>query len=258
MIRVRRIAIVLMTVGVVIGAVYATGAFTNLTATRDANIQVAGDSSSYLALQPAPGPNGEYATLREGTLHISMTGALDGPGKGVNQDAVTVVRNIFTITNRGSQPLGVWLTDTSKAVTFKGDSRWQTLEGRKHAITLRPGQTLFVGLTVDTRGSTDGKLIKSITIHADADVSGGTSDSGSDRGETRRTSATTSPPTAGNPIQPPDRTQAKSDSDGDLLSDREETVWGTDPTSADTDGDGIPDLRDPNPTRDNTMPIIEA
>jgi hypothetical protein len=71
---VRRLAIVLMAVGVVVGAVYATGAFTSLTAQRDANIQVAGDASSYLAFQPAPGPNGAYASLRNGKLRVSAAG----------------------------------------------------------------------------------------------------------------------------------------------------------------------------------------
>jgi hypothetical protein len=64
--RVRQLGITLVAMGLVRSAVYGTGAFTSLTAQRDANIQVAGDVSSYLALQPAPGPNGAYATQRNG------------------------------------------------------------------------------------------------------------------------------------------------------------------------------------------------
>jgi hypothetical protein len=248
--------------GLVLSAVYATGAFTSLTAQRDANIQVAGDASSYLTLQPAPGPNGEYATQRNGKLHVSLTGAIDGAGKGVNRNALTVVRNIFTITNKGSQPVGVWLTDKSKAVTFKGGKKWQTLEGREQAITLRPGQTLSVGLTVDTREQTSGDLINAMTIHAKSDISGTSVENGSASSKTRSEPVVTPPIMGGDTTPNHNRTQTKSetetDSDGDLLSDHAETVWGTDPGSADTDGDGIPDLRDPNPTRDNTPPIIEA
>jgi hypothetical protein len=165
---VRRLDIVLMTVSVVVGAVYATGAFTNLTAQRDANIQVAGDASSYLALQPASGPNGEYASLRGGKLHVSLIGVVDGAGEGVNQDALTVVRNIFTITNQGSQPIDVWLTDASERVTFRTNGT--TIEGRNQAVTVRPGETLAVGLTVDTRQLTGGIDLQTMTIHAQSEA----------------------------------------------------------------------------------------
>jgi hypothetical protein len=179
--RTRRLAIILMTMSVVVAAVYATGAFSSLTATRDANIQIAGDASGYLSIQPAPGPNGAYASQRGGKLQISVGGALGGNGGGVNQNAVTIVRDIFTITNHGSQSVGVWLTDEAKAVTFKGGLKGTSereLEGKNQAVALDPGETLFVGLTVDTR---DGKTpsITSVGIHASADVSGKAVDSGS-------------------------------------------------------------------------------
>lgn len=172
MTRIRRLAIVLLTASVVTSAIYATGAFTSITAQRDANIQVAGDAASYLSIKPASGQNGEYATLTGGKLHVTVGSALDGNGGGVNKNAITSVRNIFTITNQGTQPLGVWVSDTSKAVSFKGGTKWKELEGRKNAVSLNPGETLYVGLTVDTRGKTKGDLISSMTIHANSDISG--------------------------------------------------------------------------------------
>jgi hypothetical protein len=204
---------------------------------------------------------------------VSLTGAIDGKSKGVNQDALTVVRNIFTITNKGSQPVGVWLTDKSKAVTFKGGSKWQTLEGREQAITLRPGQTLFVGLTVDTRGQTGGGLINSMTIHADSDVSGRTVKSGPTGRESGTGPVTPPPdpdgdglssarertgvdrsPKPGKQLVSTDPTVA--DTDGDLLDDRAERRWNADPTSADTDTDGLPDLVDPDVTKDSTPSLV--
>ena len=68
--RVRRFAIVLLALGVVTSAMYATGAFTNLTAQRDANVAVTGDASAYLALRPSSGPNGVYASYEHGELHM--------------------------------------------------------------------------------------------------------------------------------------------------------------------------------------------
>lgn len=100
--RLRRLALVLMAVAVVVSGVYYTGAFTTLTAQRDANVRVAGDAGGYLALAPANGSNGAYATQRNGELRVSLDGALTegASGTGVNPDAVTTVRRVFTITNR--------------------------------------------------------------------------------------------------------------------------------------------------------------
>lgn len=173
MIRLRRLAIVLMAVGLITSAIYATGAFTNITAQRDANIRVAGDGGSYLSLQPANGSNGAYATQRGGQLRVSLGGALgEGGGAGVNRESLTVVRDVFTITNKGAQSLGVWVTDSSEAVTFEGGKKERTLEGKQQAVSLKPGDSVTVGLTIDTRQHKGDSVIKSVQIHADSDVSG--------------------------------------------------------------------------------------
>jgi SOS response regulatory protein OraA/RecX len=197
--RVRRLAIVLLTMGVITAAVYGTGAFSTLTAQRNADIQVAGDAASYLSIKPSQGPNGEYADLRGGKLRVSVGSALDGKGNGVNKNAVTVVRDIFTITNQGSQSVGVWLTDSSNVVTFETGTKKKVLEGRKNAITLKPGTTLHVGLTVDTRGKTKDDLISSVTIHANSEVSGANIRTGSTKPASGGSRSTASPPVRTSP-----------------------------------------------------------
>jgi hypothetical protein len=167
--RVRRFAVALLALGIVTSAMYATGAFTNLTAQRNANIQVAGDASGYLSLQPASGPNGKYATLSRGKLHIAVTGVGKGPGQGVNRDAMTIINNVFTVTNHGSQAVALWLTDKAKAVTFEREGSGTSIEGKKHAVTLPPGESIAVGLVIDTRHvGQDVRLSQSMTIHANA------------------------------------------------------------------------------------------
>ncbi|WP_248908773.1 hypothetical protein [Halocatena marina] len=144
-----------------------------MTAQRDANVRVAGDGASYLSLQPSDGPNGAYATQRSGQLRVSLAGSLTESGAGVNRQSLTVVKNVFTISNQGSQPLGVWITDSSGPVTFEGGEERRTLEGKEQAVTLQSGESVSVGLTVDTRQTVNETLIKKVEIHADSDVSGG-------------------------------------------------------------------------------------
>ncbi len=179
--RPRRIAVLLMSLAVVVSVVYGTGAFDSLTAQRDANVQVTGDANGYLALQPSNSSNGAYATYRNGQLRVSLDGALDesASGSGVNPDAVTTVRDIFTITNRGAQPVAVWLTDESDVVRFESGER--SVEGPDGAVRLKPGESIPVGVSVDTRQATDETLLSSVTIHADSDGAGG--GSGTDQGE---------------------------------------------------------------------------
>ncbi|WP_248904034.1 hypothetical protein [Halocatena marina] len=172
MLRLRRLAIVLIAIGLITSAIYATGAFSNLSASRDANVRVAGDASGYLALQPSDGPNGAYATQQNGRLRVSLTEVATAKGKGVNPNAITRVQNVFTITNQGTQPVEVWLTDDSDAVAFERGTAGAPFEGRGQAVTLQPGTPLTVSVAVDTREVEQGsKLQPSMTLHTSTDVS---------------------------------------------------------------------------------------
>ncbi len=71
-------------------AIYATGAFSNLTTSREASVDVVGDNAGYLVL--TPGENGEY-TNQNGELQLQLNGALEGEdapsGSGVNIKAAS-------------------------------------------------------------------------------------------------------------------------------------------------------------------------
>jgi hypothetical protein len=170
--RVKRLALVLMAFGLVTSAIYATGAFSDLTAQRNADVAVTGDASGYLALRPATGPNGAYASYENGQLQVMLGKAISTSGttgRGLNPNAVTTVKNVFTITNQGSQTIGLWLTDGSDAVTFKVGGR--SIEAKKKAITLKPGTPKTVSIVVDTRRvGKDTDLLNSVTFHASSTV----------------------------------------------------------------------------------------
>jgi hypothetical protein len=94
-------------------ATVGTGAFTSVSADRSLSVDVAGDNSAFLKFAVEDEPNGAYADVpTDGTLEIALDGSLtDGDGNptgsGVNDDAYTVVRDIFTITNQGTQDVYV-------------------------------------------------------------------------------------------------------------------------------------------------------
>ncbi|RRJ30783.1 hypothetical protein [Halocatena pleomorpha] len=169
--RVRRLAIVLVAIGLVMSAIYGTGAFSNLTASRDASVNVAGDKAGYLGL--TPGENGQYTTYQNGQLQLQLNGALEGEdapvGQGVNRDATTAINSVFIITNQGTQSVGVWVADTSDHIDFQQNGG-NSLEGKGNAVELTSGDTVAVGLAIDTT-DTD-QLNTQLTIHAGTEITG--------------------------------------------------------------------------------------
>lgn len=143
-------------------AALGTGAFTTVQANRSVNVATAGDASSYLRLLPAETPNGrQYASFDEDdTLQITLD--------RVNDDAVTTVENVFTIQNAGTQPVSVYITDGSDAVTFEADG--SSVESAADAVRLGVGDDASVSLTIDTTGDTSGQLLTDVTVVARSQV----------------------------------------------------------------------------------------
>ncbi|MFB6212153.1 MAG: hypothetical protein ABEI76_11515 [Halobacteriales archaeon] len=238
------VAVVLLVgVSVLVG----TGAFTAVSADRTATVSVVGDSRALLQLDPH-GSGGE-ATLVDGQLTLGE----------LNIDATTDYRDgVFTITNQGTQPVGVWITDrdtngvnyTSKITfyneTFGGgaavtggttaqacENGVASIERRANAVQLGVGETLLVQLKVVTAGvaSADADVLTGMTIHASANVAGVSAPTGVSCGGTATDEDADSP----------DGVDIIRDRDGDTMDDKTEQAIGTDPRNADTDGDGISD-----------------
>lgn len=175
-----------------IGIITATGAFTTVAAERTAQIDVAGDASGLLALEPTDAPDGVYARLDSGSdgAEVLTIDFSQVDGAGVNDEATTDLVDVFTITNNGQQTVVVSIEDydydsngdpestpEDDAVTFYNG----TLSGVGHAddglesntVELAPGDTVTVSIYVDTRDvdeddSSEGDLVDAITITANA------------------------------------------------------------------------------------------
>ena len=157
----------LLAVFAAIGLVTASGAFTTVSAERTASVNVAGDSSALLALEPADTPNGdEYAGTSNDQLEIELA---TENAEGVNPNAVTEIDSVFRITNQGSQPVNVSISDNSSsdnsdAVTFHNGSTNLESGGKD----IGTGESIIVSIRVDTTETDGTSLIDEITITAEA------------------------------------------------------------------------------------------
>lgn len=162
---------VLLAVAVAIGLVTATGAFTTVTAQRTATVDVAGDDAALLGLAPANSDNGnEYANTNAGQLKVTL--------EDLNLNAETTIEEVVNVTNRGSQPVGVWIEkagDNPDYVMFYNgttlDNAHRMDNSSTEAQTLGVGQSIQVTIVVDTVGSGVGDgdgLLSTIEVHADA------------------------------------------------------------------------------------------
>ncbi|WP_227130680.1 hypothetical protein [Halorubellus salinus] len=164
-------------------AAFGTEAFTSIEAERNVDVQVAGDSSAYLAFQALDSTNGnDYVTTEDDdTLSITLDGSGGAAGSGVNQDAITQIEDLFKVVNQGTQSTSVYFEDDSDAVTFRvtrstdtstNGSNGQSLEGADNSVELDVGEQVVVGLTVDTlNNDVSGGLLDAVTVVADANAS---------------------------------------------------------------------------------------
>lgn len=141
--------------------VISTGAFTSVTAERSAVITVAGDSEALLSIVPTGTPNGKY--LKEGDDGAVYLDFADVAAEGVNVNAVTVVNDVFIITNNGTQSVQVVLTKT-------GDNANKILFGDiESGVTLGVGGTYTVSFEINSYGlSKENNILKTITLTATA------------------------------------------------------------------------------------------
>jgi hypothetical protein len=92
------------------GALVGTGAFTTVQAERTVNVETAGDSGAFLALEPAKDQNGnqypnadDYAEIDTGLLEVTIP--------DVNLNAITHLDKVFQVTNNGTQRVVLYIEE---------------------------------------------------------------------------------------------------------------------------------------------------
>lgn len=155
-------------------AIVGSGAFSSMQAERGVSVEVVGDDAAYLALEPAEGANGQYASINEnGLLEVQVSDENEAiTGEGVNPNSRYDLGNVFQITNQGTQQVGVWIEHDSEYVSFLAGET--VLDDPEAPVFVDSGESLLVRITVDTRNvdSSDESLLDEISIHASADPDG--------------------------------------------------------------------------------------
>ena len=174
-----------------------TGAFSSVTAERTATINVAGDQYALLGIEKSSGPNGAYADYdSKGALYINFD-TLGGSSdhSGVNVDAITIVNNVFTVRNNGTQTVNLyvrWGTNMTKSEAENVSSSNETSvfeiypengydpdtkTGSSYPVQLSVGDTVSFSIWINTNGlSQNDTILSKIWLVATAGSDIGTND----------------------------------------------------------------------------------
>lgn len=167
-------------------AMMGTGAFTSVQANRTMTVAVEDDSAAYLKLDDEVDQGQDvYSSYDDGELVIEIDG--NSEGSGVNQNALTVIDDVFAIKNQGTQPVEVWVElseDLSDYVDFYAVAGYDnsTVDGGDVSIVGEGnafsgagfgsvGSKLRVGVSIDLRDSdapdSAANLDGTVTVFAD-------------------------------------------------------------------------------------------
>jgi len=91
-------------------AAVGSGAFSSVEADRELSVTIADDADAFLGLSTSS----PYAREEDGVLELTFNEDADGDdgvpeGDGINPNATTVFRDVFEITNQGTQEIQVYV-----------------------------------------------------------------------------------------------------------------------------------------------------
>lgn len=122
------------------GAVFATGAFTQVEAERQVTVETAGDADALLAFTPARDDEAYVAYNEDDMIEINLDGNDQG-AEGLNQNARSRFENLVEITNQGTQDVDSLTFEFAVANTDDD-------EGHEDALRITAGEE-----TIDATGA---------------------------------------------------------------------------------------------------------
>ncbi|WP_135305375.1 hypothetical protein [Haloarcula amylovorans] len=151
-----------------------SGAFTSVSARRSITVSVADDFRAFLRLEPiqnegvAGEPVGRSSTGGR-TITFEIPGDGDGENSaagGVAPDSIYEFHDLVEVVNQGTQPVDLYSTYDGDLANIGLVDKDGVL--RNDPATLAVGDSLAVGLHVDTHGASTGEYDETLTIVAEA------------------------------------------------------------------------------------------
>ena len=161
-------------------AAMGSGAFSSVEAERTVSVELNDDMEAYLGAKPLD-DNGEpanvgrepiaqddpYAVIHEETGRIVL--AFDA----LNNDAETVISDVFRIRNQGTQEVGIFLEkegENPEVVEFYADDDRLDVD-EDDAVRIEPGEHLDVTVEFDTFGiDPEDDIMHTLFINGDAEA----------------------------------------------------------------------------------------
>lgn len=197
----RKVLLGLGSLATIAGGAIGTGAFSQVSAPRDAQITVASDSEAYLSID-ATGSSSDLVGQQEenGTIAFDFSGgsvnaSSDPSGTGLNPQSVTTIPQAFEVYNHGTETIQVKADipedgfgddvaqsdrlAVKRAVSFsytdpdgtEHDLLWDESEGATEWVEFAVGEGGWVELEFDLRETgLTGDLVNRITFTATTDT----------------------------------------------------------------------------------------
>lgn len=150
-----------------------SGAFTSVSADRAVTVTVARDSQAFLQMFPIADEGLGDETGRSSTngqeVEFEIPGNDDGENpdaEGVGLDSIYEFHDLLEIVNQGTQPVEIYSTYGGDALNDLALVRDSGIL-REDRPTLNVGDSLEVGLYIDTHDSSIGESDETLTIVAD-------------------------------------------------------------------------------------------
>ncbi|NHN48617.1 hypothetical protein G9464_13575 [Halostella sp. JP-L12] len=116
------------------------------------------DRNEAVTLAPHDGPNGEYASVEDGEIAVTL--------ESLNDEAETTVDDVFTVTSTCDERARIAVVHDAEGVTFyRGGDPSRSIDGRSNAAGVSPGETIAVGVRADARHG-DELSLDSVTVVA--------------------------------------------------------------------------------------------
>ncbi|WP_050032896.1 hypothetical protein [Halorubrum halophilum] len=156
-------------------AAMGTGAFTSVSADRQVDVQVAEDANAFLGLDNSSDPNDAYFDTGSDEYAVNFNDS-GNSGSGVNPNANTVAKEVFKITNQGTQSVEVSLEANNSddlEVQSPGSISAPGSDGVRAALSTAVDQ-LNSGSNTDSDGAV--QLDPGQSVDVDFAINSGTSD----------------------------------------------------------------------------------